>query len=167
MASQPEIDPASSVGHEITIKVTRIGPAGEEIQTKSVRVASSLYTQDALVTACEQFRIQDSPELALYKPHEFLDQAFYLDRRQTLRFYGLVTGDALHLKSKLRRLRVNLLDGSQKVYMIDDSMPVKDLTKIVCEKSTFLFVFSFGTTHVAMARRSNLLTAPSLCYRWH
>lgn len=55
----------------------------------------------------------------------------WLENNKTLNFYDVRSGDTMEFKKKHRPLRVRMMDGTQKTLMIDDSMPVSDLTAVI------------------------------------
>ena len=104
-------------------------------QTKSIRVNTATYINDVCKMVAEQFRMEDSPELGIwFDGNGILEESYYLDRRQTLRYYDVVNLDVFFYKSRMRPLRVELMDGARKVVMVDEAVLLKDIVELVCSK---------------------------------
>ena len=58
----------------------------------------------------------------------------WLENNKTLNFYELRSGDVVEFKKKHRPLRVQLVDGSTKTVLIDDSMPASDLVAVIAAR---------------------------------
>ncbi|KNC46585.1 fimbrin [Thecamonas trahens ATCC 50062] len=133
-----EVDPAQAGGQEVTVKVTlqKYERGKLDERTKSMRFNNAMYVDDVCKQVAEAFRMDDSPQFALWNDGGgVLEDSYFLKREQTLRFYDIVNLDELTYKSKMRPLRVELMDGSIKTVMIDMSAPTKDLVALVCEKN--------------------------------
>ena len=64
-----------------------------------------------------------------------------MDQERTLQHYDFESGDLLVYKEKTRPLRVRTLDDSVKTLLIDDSLTVAELTKVVCARIGKLCAF--------------------------
>lgn len=62
------------------------------------------------------------------------DNKKWLALGRTLDFYDIKTGDTLEYKKKHRILKVKMMDDSIKTFLIDESLPVKNVVEYVGQK---------------------------------
>lgn len=57
----------------------------------------------------------------------------WLDMKRCLDFYDIVGGDVVEIKKKHRFLRVKLVDETIKTILVDETLPVSDISTIICD----------------------------------
>jgi len=100
--------------------------------------------KSTVLSACEQInkKLQDTSAHKQFKPKEYglfyaeddPRKGVWLEPGRTLEYYVLKDHNVLEFKSKMRTLRVRMLDGTIKTVFIDDSQPVANLMVVICTK---------------------------------
>jgi len=101
--------------------------------------------KSTVVSACEQInkKLQDTSiqnkqfklkEYGLFLTDDDPRKGVWLEPGRTLEYYMLKDSDVLEFKTKMRTLRVRMLDGTIKTIFIDDSQPVANLMVVICTK---------------------------------
>jgi talin len=75
-----------------------------------------------------------SGDCGMFKADEDPKKGRWLDASRTLDYYSLKNGDTIEYRTKVRPLRVRTIDETVKTILVDDSMNVRDLIKMVAEK---------------------------------
>ncbi len=73
-------------------------------------------------------------DYGLFLSDEDAKKGVWLEPGRSLEYYILRNGDLLEYRRKLRTLKVQMLDGSVKTMMIDESQPVANLMVVICTK---------------------------------
>lgn len=73
-------------------------------------------------------------DYGLFLADEDAKKGVWLEPGRSLEYYILRNGDLLEYRRKLRTLRVQMLDGTVKTLMIDDSQAVANLMVVICTK---------------------------------
>ncbi|XP_064644913.1 talin-1-like isoform X4 [Lineus longissimus] len=76
----------------------------------------------------------EASDFGLFLADEDSKKGVWLESGRTLEYYLLRNGDLLEYKSKFRRLRVRMLDGSVKTLQVDDSHTIAQLMVTACSK---------------------------------
>lgn len=66
--------------------------------------------------------------------------AKWMSPGRTLDYYDLKSGDVIDFKKKHRILKIKMLDGTTKTVWIDESLSVRELVAMACEKLGLLIV---------------------------
>ncbi|XP_064644928.1 talin-1-like isoform X16 [Lineus longissimus] len=117
----------------LSLKVGVVGTNG----TKTMQFEPTCIVYDA----CRIIR-EKIPEASTGNPSDFglfladedSKKGVWLESGRTLEYYLLRNGDLLEYKSKFRRLRVRMLDGSVKTLQVDDSHTIAQLMVTACSK---------------------------------
>ncbi|KAF6028440.1 TLN2 [Bugula neritina] len=73
-------------------------------------------------------------EYGLFLADEDPKKGVWLDNARSLEYYLLRNGDILQYKSKMRILRVRMLDDAVKTLQVDDSHMVSQLMVVICSR---------------------------------
>lgn len=73
-------------------------------------------------------------DYGLFLADEDAKKGVWLEPGRSLEYYILRNNDLLEYRKKLRTLKVQMLDGTVKTIMIDDSQPVANLMVVICTK---------------------------------
>lgn len=76
----------------------------------------------------------EAKDYGLFLADEDAKKGVWLEAGRSLEYYILRNGDLLEYRKKLRTLKVQMLDGTVKTMMIDDSQPVANLMVVICTK---------------------------------
>jgi len=99
--------------------------------TKTFSLVGSMTVQEV----CRDIR-EKNGETAGGIDHSLFwpDDKKWLAPGRTLDFYDIKSGDTLEFKKKHRALKVKMMDDSIKTFLIDESLPVKDIVEYVGKK---------------------------------
>jgi len=99
--------------------------------TKTLSLVGSMTVQEV----CRDIR-EKNGEVAGGIDHSLFwpDNKKWLAQGRTLDFYDIKTGDTLEFKKKHRILKVKMMDDSIKTFLIDESLPVKNVVEYVGQK---------------------------------
>lgn len=105
--------------------------------TKTLQFDPSISVQEA----CDVIRDKileagrgDGKDYGLFLADEDVKKGVWLEPGRNLEYYILRNGDLVEYRKKIRTLKVQMLDGSVKTMMIDDSQPVANLMVVICMK---------------------------------
>jgi talin len=76
----------------------------------------------------------EAKDYGLFLADEDAKKGVWLEPGRSLEYYILRNGDLLEYRKKLRQLKVQMLDGTVKTMMIDDSQAVANLMVVICTK---------------------------------
>lgn len=113
--------------------------------TKTLSLVGSMTVQEV----CREIR-EKNGEVAGGVDHSLFwpDNKKWLAQGRTLDFYDVKTGDTLEFKKKHRILKVKMMDDSIKTFLIDESLPVKNIVEYVGQKLGIINIeeYSFAPT---------------------
>eukprot|EP00013_Stygamoeba_regulata_P005570 CAMPEP_0177638538 /NCGR_PEP_ID=MMETSP0447-20121125/5541_1 /TAXON_ID=0 /ORGANISM="Stygamoeba regulata, Strain BSH-02190019" /LENGTH=2427 /DNA_ID=CAMNT_0019140505 /DNA_START=274 /DNA_END=7558 /DNA_ORIENTATION=+ len=102
-------------------------------QVKTMRFSSDMTVSD-MVEDIHQKTGKGGPDHGMFlPPEEGVRNGMWLDEDKTLVFYDLQSGDLVMYKKKHRVMKFQLLDGTIKSLMINESRPVVEIVENVCE----------------------------------
>jgi len=106
--------------------------------------AMNFDPKSTVLSACEQInkKLHDTSahkqfklkEYGLFHTEDDPKKGAWLEPGRTLEYYMLKDNNVLEFKTKMRTLRVRMLDGTVKTVFIDDSQPVANLMVVICTK---------------------------------
>lgn len=105
--------------------------------TKTLQFDPSITVQDACVVIRDKILEAGrggAKDYGLFLADEDSKKGVWLEPGRNLEYYILRNGDLVEYRRKIRTLKVQMLDGSVKTMMIDDSQPVANLMVVICTK---------------------------------
>lgn len=89
--------------------------------------------------ACKDIREkteEGGPDHALFRPPNALKarKGQWLRADRTFNFYDVLSGEELHYRKRHRQMKIFLMDGQEKLVLVDEAAPVRDVCAEICEK---------------------------------
>lgn len=104
-------------------------------KTKTMRFTGNMSIAECLKDIREKTE-EGGADHGLFRPKNDLKhrQSAWLALNRTLFFYDIVSGEELHYRKRHRPMKVSLMDGQEKVVLVDESASIRDVCAEICEK---------------------------------
>ena len=105
--------------------------------TKTMRFTGNMSISEACKDIREKLE-QGGPDHSLFRPPNALKhrKGQWMRGDKTFNFYDVISGEELHYRKRHRQMKIHLMDGTEKLVLVDESAPIREVCAEICEKLT-------------------------------